>query len=152
MGKRVQTMIQQLDATCRSVEDLATAAEEAFLSHPDLEAIISFGGAVRHSHSKFEQTYHLGVPAYDFPQDLLDAQAALDEVQAERDRYRPETEGSSGYTPEQTERLAGYRARVLELTTFVLTHPYWATLSGPDRVEARTALKQAHDDEAGPEA
>lgn len=115
------------------------------------------------------------VPAFDFPQDLLDAQAALDEVQAERDLfaqtlpwsaeptpgwkadkqlhsdYRAEKEDSPGYTPEEAERLAGYRARILELTTFVLTHPYWQTLEGPDRVEARTALKHAHDP-AVPEA
>lgn len=44
-----------------------------------------------------------------------------------------------------------YQVRILELTTFVITHPYWATLEGPDRVEARTALKHAHDP-AAPEA
>ncbi|MFC9944023.1 hypothetical protein [Streptomyces pratensis] len=27
----------------------------------------------------------------------------------------------------------------------MITHPYWATLSGPDRVAARTALKHVHD-------
>ncbi|WP_405668316.1 hypothetical protein OG379_39475 [Streptomyces sp. NBC_01166] len=100
------------------------------------------------------------MPASDFPQDLLDAQAALDEVQAERDQftqtlpwsaeplpgwkadkqlhsdYRAEKEDSPGYTPEEAERVAGYRARILELTTFVITHPYWGwgTLSG-NRVE-----------------
>ncbi|MFC9409894.1 hypothetical protein ACFRAA_32660 [[Kitasatospora] papulosa] len=110
------------------------------------------------------------MPAFDFPQGLLDA------VQAERDAftqtlpwsaeslpgwtadkklhsdYVPEKPDSPGYTPEQAERLAGYRARVLELTTQVLTHPYWATLSGPDRVEARTALKHVHDTPVGPDA
>ncbi|MGV9687902.1 IS110 family transposase [Streptomyces sp. NPDC003444] len=44
MGKQAQALIQQLDATCRSVDDLATATEEAFLSHPDSEIIISFPG------------------------------------------------------------------------------------------------------------
>ncbi|MFC8021042.1 hypothetical protein [[Kitasatospora] papulosa] len=116
------------------------------------------------------------MPAYDYPQDLLDAQAALDAVQAERDRfaqslpwsaellpgwtadkklhsdYRPKKPDSPGYTPEQAERLSAYRARILKLTTQVLTHPYWATLSGPDRVEARTVLKHAHDTSAGPDA
>ncbi|MEU9263325.1 hypothetical protein AB0D68_33445 [Streptomyces sp. NPDC048212] len=116
------------------------------------------------------------MPPYDYPQDLLDAQVALDEVQAERDRfaqslpwsadslpgwradkklhsdYRPEKPDGPGYTPEQAERLAAYRARILELTTQVLTHPYWATLSGPDRVEARTVLKRVHDAPAGPDA
>lgn len=47
--------------------------------------------------------------------------------------------------PEQAERLAAYRARILELTTQIITHPYWRTLSGPDRVEARTALEHVHD-------
>ncbi len=27
----------------------------------------------------------------------------------------------------------------------MITHPFWATLSGPDRVNARTALKHIHD-------
>uniref|UniRef100_UPI003F4983AC IS110 family transposase n=1 Tax=Streptomyces achromogenes TaxID=67255 RepID=UPI003F4983AC len=44
MGKQAQALIQQLDATCRSVDDLATATEEAFLAHPDAEIIISFPG------------------------------------------------------------------------------------------------------------
>ncbi|MEU9616794.1 hypothetical protein AB0D56_35510 [Streptomyces sp. NPDC048209] len=116
------------------------------------------------------------MPAFDFPRDLLDAQAALDAVQAEHDLFAqtlpwsaesmpgwkadkklhsdhvPEKDDSPGYTPEQAERLAGYRARILELTTQIITHPYWATLSGPDRVEARTALKHVHDTPAGPDA
>ncbi|MFJ8982560.1 hypothetical protein [Streptomyces sp. NPDC102282] len=105
------------------------------------------------------------MPAFDFPQDLLDAQAALDEVQAEHDQFaqllpwsaepmpgsKSKKADSPGYTPEQAERLAGYRARILERTTFVITHPYWTTLSGPDRVAARTALKHVHDT-AGPAA
>lgn len=66
--------------------------------------------------------------------------------------YAPQEPGSPDYTPEQAECLAGYRARILELTTPIITHPYWATLSGPDRVEARTALKYAHDTPAGPDA
>jgi hypothetical protein len=44
MGKQDQALIQRLDATCRSVDDLATATEEAFLSHPDSEIITSFPG------------------------------------------------------------------------------------------------------------
>ncbi|MBM7443166.1 hypothetical protein [Streptomyces sp. HB132] len=104
------------------------------------------------------------------PQDLLDA------VPAERDQFAqrlpwsaeplqgwtadkklhgdfvPEKADSPGCTPEEAERLAGYRARILELTTQVLTHPYWATpLSGLDRMEARTTLKRTHDT-AGPDA
>lgn len=90
------------------------------------------------------------MPAYDFPQDLLDAQVALADVQAERDAFAQTLpkEASPGYTPEQTERLTQLRGRILELTTTVVTHPYWSTLSGPDRVTARTALKYAHVTEA----
>ncbi|MFC8231107.1 hypothetical protein [Streptomyces sp. NPDC057287] len=62
-----------------------------------------------------------------------------------------EKQDSPGCTTEEAERLAGHRAWILELTTFVITHPYWVTLSGPDRVVARTALKHAHD-AAGPDA
>ena len=106
---------------------------------------------------------------FDFPQDLLDAQAALDKVQAERDTfartlpwsaepmpgweapkqlhtdYRPRREASPGYTPEQAARIAEYRTRILELTTLIVTHPYWGTLAGPDRIDARSALKHAHE-------
>ncbi|WP_338060222.1 transposase [Streptomyces atratus] len=44
MGKQAQALLQQLDATCRSVDDLTAATEEAFLSHSDSEIIISFPG------------------------------------------------------------------------------------------------------------
>lgn len=44
MGKQAQALLQQLDATCRSVDDLAAATEEAFLSYPDAEIITSFPG------------------------------------------------------------------------------------------------------------
>ncbi|MGW8500398.1 IS110 family transposase [Streptomyces sp. CLCI03] len=44
MGRQAQALIQQLDATCRSVDALATAVEEAFLTHPDSEIITSFPG------------------------------------------------------------------------------------------------------------
>ncbi|MCX4971219.1 hypothetical protein OHA98_42220 [Streptomyces sp. NBC_00654] len=38
-----------------------------------------------------------------------------------------------------------YRRRLLELSTTVMTHPFWETLSGPDLVKARTALRHAHE-------
>ncbi|WP_369696703.1 transposase [Streptomyces sp. XD-27] len=44
MGRQTQALVQQLDAACQSVSDLATATEEAFLSHPDAEIISSFPG------------------------------------------------------------------------------------------------------------
>ncbi|MFF2731831.1 hypothetical protein ACFVS9_28470 [Streptomyces sp. NPDC058008] len=111
--------------------------------------------------------------AFDFPQDLLDAQAALTQVQAERDTfartlpwsaepmpgwegpkqlhsdYRPAKTDSPGYTPEQAAQVAGFRVRILELTTLIVAHPYWATLDGPNRIDARSALKHAHEPAAG---
>lgn len=44
MGKQTQALVQQLDAACRSVDDLAAATEAAFLTHPDAEIITSFPG------------------------------------------------------------------------------------------------------------
>lgn len=51
---------------------------------------------------------------------------------------------SPGYTPEQAERIAGYRARLLELSTTVMVHPFWDTV-GDGVVAARMALKHAHE-------
>ncbi|MGW1468480.1 hypothetical protein ACWCPT_29560 [Streptomyces sp. NPDC002308] len=109
---------------------------------------------------------------HDFPQDLLDAQAALHQVTAERDAFaatlpwsaepmtgweaekQPYTSfrsgkaDSPGYTPEQAERIAAYQQQILDLSRTIVTHPYWATLSGPDLVNARTALKHAHESAA----
>ncbi|MEE1735204.1 hypothetical protein PUR49_01420 [Streptomyces sp. BE147] len=109
------------------------------------------------------------MPQYDFPQDLRDAQLALHQTRAECDAYartlpwsaepmpgweaekqvhssyRPAKADSPGYTDEQAERLAVYRRRLLELSTTVMTHPFWETLSGPDLVKARTALRHAHE-------
>ena len=105
------------------------------------------------------------MPQYDFPQDLRDAQLALHRTRTECEEYartlpwsaepmpgweaekqihsgyRPSKEDSPGYTDGQAARLAGYRRRLLELSTTVVTHPYWETLSGPGWVKARTALK-----------
>ncbi|MBB4784246.1 IS110 family transposase [Streptomyces rapamycinicus] len=44
MGKQTQALTQQLDAACRSVDDLTAATEEAFSAHPDAEIITSFPG------------------------------------------------------------------------------------------------------------
>jgi len=63
--------------------------------------------------------------------------------------YRPAKQDSPGYTPEQVGQVALFRARVLELTTLIVTHSYWATLDGPDRIDARSALKHAHEPAAG---
>ncbi|MGZ2361705.1 hypothetical protein LRE75_34365 [Streptomyces sp. 372A] len=96
---------------------------------------------------------------YAFPQDLLDAQAALDETRTQCDAYartlpsfRSGKADSPGYTPEQAAEVARFRARLLELSITVSTHSFWDTLDRGDVVQARMALKHAHDqpaDDAG---
>jgi hypothetical protein len=110
--------------------------------------------------------------AYDFPQDLLDAQLALHETRAAYEEYAqtlpwsavpmPGWEAdkqlhsnyisgkpdSPGYTDEQAAEVARFQARLVELSTLVSTHPYWASL-GEGVVMARMALKHAHEKPAG---
>ncbi|MCX5103228.1 IS110 family transposase [Streptomyces sp. NBC_00053] len=44
LGHQAAALIQQLDAACNSVAQLAAATEEAFLAHPDTGVITSFPG------------------------------------------------------------------------------------------------------------
>ncbi|WUO18417.1 IS110 family transposase [Streptomyces sp. NBC_00287] len=44
MGHQTSALIQQVNAACNSVIDLAAATEEAFLAHPDADIITSFPG------------------------------------------------------------------------------------------------------------
>ena len=109
---------------------------------------------------------------YAFPQDLLDAQAALAETWAACDAYartlpwsaeplpgweaekQPYTSfrsgkaDSPGYTAEQAAEVARFQARLLELSVAVSTHPFWGGLEGDAVVKARMALKHAHDEPA----
>ncbi|RLV64212.1 hypothetical protein STAN_7032 [Streptomyces sp. CBMAI 2042] len=106
---------------------------------------------------------------YDFPQDLRDAQLALHQTQSEfqqyaktlpwsaepmagwegdkplHSSYRSSKPDSPGYTGEQRQQVAAYRARLLELSTQVVTHPFWQTLKGGDLLAARMQLKHVHD-------
>ncbi|MFD4862720.1 hypothetical protein [Streptomyces atratus] len=105
----------------------------------------------------------------DFPQDLLAAQLALHETRAAYERYAktlpwsaepmPGWEGekhlhseyrsgkadSPGYTEEQAAKVARFQERLLELSIAVSTHPFWDSVDVGDRVEARMALKRAHE-------
>ncbi|WP_329203880.1 hypothetical protein [Streptomyces sp. NBC_01435] len=108
-------------------------------------------------------------PAFDFPQDLLDAQVALDQTHTayqeyaknlpwsaepmpgwESDKqlhsnYISSKPDSPGYTEEQAADVARFRARLLELSITVSTHPFWDSVDTGDRVAARMALKHAHE-------
>ncbi|MCL7380016.1 transposase [Streptomyces sp. 35G-GA-8] len=44
MGRQAQALLQQLDDTCWSVDDLTRGTEEACLTHHDAEIITSFAG------------------------------------------------------------------------------------------------------------
>ncbi|MEV5778479.1 hypothetical protein AB0L49_46005 [Streptomyces antimycoticus] len=103
--------------------------------------------------------------AYDFPPDLLAAQEELHQVTSAltallkglpwsvephpgfsdpdtwRPRRRPATDGWSEEDQTEVQRL---RDRQRELTITVVTHPFWATLEGPDLVTARSQLKHTH--------
>ncbi|MET8748243.1 hypothetical protein [Streptomyces sp. NPDC004728] len=107
--------------------------------------------------------------AFPFPQDLLDAQVALHETHAaceeyaealpwsaspmpgwESDKqlhssYRSHKEDSPGYTEDQAAEVTRFRARLLELSTTVSTHPFWDSVEAGDRVAARMAFKHAHE-------
>ncbi|MFD7868033.1 hypothetical protein [Streptomyces sp. NPDC059783] len=109
------------------------------------------------------------MPTYDFPQDLRDAQVALHRTRAELDEYArtlpwsaepmPGWEAdkqlhssyqsgkadSPGYTDEQRDTVDQYRAELLRLSVAVSTHPFWATIDRGDVVQARMALKHAHE-------
>ncbi|WP_326763445.1 hypothetical protein OG978_01525 [Streptomyces sp. NBC_01591] len=59
--------------------------------------------------------------------------------------YRSHKEDSPGYTEGQAAEVARFRARLLELSIAVSTHPFWDSVDAGDRVEARMALKHAHE-------
>jgi transposase len=44
MGRQTHALVLQLDAACRAADELAEAATEAFLQHPDAEVLTSFPG------------------------------------------------------------------------------------------------------------
>ncbi|MFI2241120.1 hypothetical protein [Streptomyces chrestomyceticus] len=107
--------------------------------------------------------------SYDFPDDLLAAQRALQQATSDlhalqkrlpcsvepadafhdsresgywRDRQR---EASPGWTDEEKAEETRLREHRLELATTVVTHTFWSTLSGADIPKARSALKHADD-------
>ncbi|MFD9047847.1 hypothetical protein [Streptomyces zaomyceticus] len=109
---------------------------------------------------------------YGFPEDLKRLQARLHRARAEHEalcrtlpwsaeplpgwaaKTHPNdskiivSEGrapSPGYTPQQHAEDTRLRDLVQELSAEVVTHPFWGTLAGSDRVAARVALKTHRD-------
>ncbi|TVL87786.1 hypothetical protein [Streptomyces sp. SAJ15] len=104
---------------------------------------------------------------YDFPDALRDAQLQLHQVRAElsallsslpwsvephdgwsdpADRWgRSERPASPGWTDEEKQAVAALRGREKELTVAVVCDPLWNKLTGSDLVEARMAIKHAHE-------
>ncbi|WP_344583543.1 hypothetical protein [Streptomyces lunalinharesii] len=107
---------------------------------------------------------------FEFPQDLLDSQAALrrveDELQSLYDRlpwsvapqagwtrskeagghyFASSRPDSPGWTTDEQAQVEALRTRRLELATAVVCHAYWATSDDPPK--ARSALKHQSADE-----
>lgn len=60
--------------------------------------------------------------------------------------YESRRDPSPGWTDEEKQQETDLRARLLTLIGQVHTHSHWDTLSGPDLVKARTALKHVDDE------
>ncbi|MGP4001380.1 hypothetical protein [Streptomyces sp. 8N706] len=109
---------------------------------------------------------------YAFPDDLVAAQHELHQVRAEltallaklpwsltpeagfRDTkedgywHTRERSDSPGWSQEEQDQVDALRRRQLAFAEAVVTHDFWTTLSGPDRVAARSAIKHLPDDAA----
>ncbi|MEU0837536.1 hypothetical protein [Streptomyces sp. NPDC005969] len=112
------------------------------------------------------------MPTYDFPEDLRAAQLALHQTRAAYEEYattlpwsaepmpgwesekqlhttyRSGKPDSPGYTEEQAAEVLRFQDGLRRLGLEVSTHPYWSTL-GEGVVEARMALKHAHEEPQG---
>ncbi|MEU9624258.1 hypothetical protein ACIQWV_38090 [Streptomyces sp. NPDC098085] len=62
--------------------------------------------------------------------------------------YRSHKGESPGYTEDQAAEVARFRQRLLELSITVSTHPFWRSVDAGSRVDARMALKRAHEQPA----
>ncbi|MCW5249088.1 hypothetical protein [Streptomyces sp. SHP 1-2] len=111
---------------------------------------------------------------YDFPSDLLAGQEELHQVRAELSALlkrlpwsvepldgfsdengwrKIERPASPGWSEDEQAEVEKLRRRERELAVFVSTHRYWAEITGPDRVRARSDLKRTREpaDGDGPE-
>lgn len=100
---------------------------------------------------------------FDFPDDLMEAQAQLYKVRAELSAlysrlpwpveplpgwthtkedgryYESKRPDSPGWTDEEKQQVSDLRARQMDLVTRIFAHSFWASCEDP--VTARTALK-----------
>lgn len=117
--------------------------------------------------------YCWAVTTYAYPDDLLKAQQALNEVRAslkaliktlpysvepmeawERpDGYWLTTSraypDSPGWSEQEKKEVAALRERERDLTAVILTHPFWSEVDAPARPDARSQLKHALEREDG---
>jgi hypothetical protein len=105
---------------------------------------------------------------YDFPSDLLAGQEELHQVRAELsallkrlpwsvvplDGYsddggwrKVERPASPGWTEDQQAEVEKLRRREHELAVFVSGHRFWTEITAPDRMDARSRLKHAHEED-----
>ncbi|HEX5565414.1 MAG TPA: hypothetical protein VFY14_00465 [Streptomyces sp.] len=78
---------------------------------------------------------------YDFPTDLVDAARRFHQAQTELDALeRPRF--VADYPEGVAEREAGLREECRLLAETLVTHSFWESLEGAERVAARSALKQ----------
>lgn len=104
---------------------------------------------------------------YDYPDDLLKAQQALNEVRASLkalvktlpysaepmeawqrpDGYwlapSPSYPDSPGWSEQEQTEVDALRERERELAGAIVTHPFWSDVAGPERPDARSKLKHA---------
>ncbi|MDX3523750.1 nucleic acid-binding protein [Streptomyces scabiei] len=104
---------------------------------------------------------------YDYPDDLLKAQQALNEVRASLealvktlpysvepmeawqrpDGYwlatSPSYPASPGWSEREQNDVATLRERERDLAAVIVTHPFWNEVAGPERPDARSQLRHA---------
>ncbi|MFI9391793.1 hypothetical protein [Streptomyces bauhiniae] len=106
--------------------------------------------------------------SHEFPSDLLAGQEELHQIRAELsallkrlpwsvvplDGFTDDTgwrkierPASPGWTADEQAEVEKLRRREHELAVFITGHRYWTEVAPEDRVQARSKLKHAHDQE-----
>ncbi len=102
---------------------------------------------------------------YDFPDDLRTLQIDLEATRAELaalharlphraiampepyvDGRGAQQQAHRGWTEEEHQAVNAAWRRQADLAGAIGTHPFWETLTGPDRVQARSALMHINDE------